>query len=728
MVWLLLVACRPPDQQDAPIEPYDPLVWVDPFVGTGGVGFEVGSVNPGPRAPFGMVHLGPDTRTASGAAEYLHCAGYHHDDDRIAAFSHAHAHGMGVADYGVFGVLPRTGWDDRWTRDGSRAAPFDHASEVASPGYYAVTLADDGVRVELTATEHVGVHRYTYPAGVTPTVVFDLGHVIGGNDVRDGSARWDGDTLWLSTHVDGSYSRRFGGLRGDLAVRFDPAPVSTGAWSDPDAPVAGATEASGPASGFWVTFAPDVTVVTVRAGLSWVDAEGARRNLEHEAPDGVGFDVLHDRSRDAWTAEMQNVRVRGGDDVERTLFHTALFHAYQMPARFSDVDGRYRGVDGAVHLADFPYYTDFSLWDTYRTLHPWLILARPERQEDMLRSLVQMQRDVGSFDRWPLAHGVTGGMIGSPTDQVLAESWLKGLRDFPVEEAWAASLAHASGPVEPVGRGAIEGYIARGYVAWEDTDGPASHTLEYAWSDAALCAWAEGMGVDAEGPCARQHNWRNTWDEERGFFVGRYADGTFSETFDPIGWSGDFVEGGGWHYVWMAPYDVDGLIDRQHAGDRGAFLDRLAQFWALTEISEDDAFPDDYYWHGNEPDLHAAWLGSLAGDPAATVGPVRWVRANRYRAAPAGLDGNDDGGTLSAWYLWSALGVYPVAGTTRYAVGPPLFERVEIDRPGEGTRVVAVDPQVFATDTLGWALGDEPQDGGTFEEEDWVGQTLRFSP
>jgi predicted alpha-1,2-mannosidase len=689
-MWLALLLACSKDPSGRPIDDYDPLAWVDVFVGTGGDGFGVGSETPAATVPFGMVKLGPDTRGNLGDIEYAHCAGYRYDDDQITAFSHAHAPGIGIADYGMIGFLPRDGWDPAWTEDATRAVGFDKASETGSPGYYAVTLAD-GTRVELSATEHGGVHRYTFADGADPVVVIDLGHTYGNTSVSEARVARDGDTVTGFEHLIGSYSGRFGGLQVHFEAMFSPAPTGSGTWTDPAAPVDGSDSADGTIAGMWLQFPPGTTTVEAHVALSYVDGTGADRNLSAELlPSVVDFDEVRTDAEAAWREELGGVRVSGGTDAQKTVFHTAQYHAYQMPTRFSDTDGRYRGIDGEIHTADFPYYTDFSMWDTFRTLHPWLILARPTRQADMNRSLVAMADDVGSFDRWPMGHGVTGGMVGTPTDQILSESWQKGVRDWDVDKGWDYSWAHATGPVSPVGREGVDGYVSRGYVAWEDDGGPAAVTLEYSWSDAALARWAAGLGKDAEHAqlLTQADSWKNTWDADRGFFVGRYADGSFTADFDPDVWADDYVEGDAWQYLWMVPQDVPGMIDVQHAGDRDAFLARFDQFFADSEAADDTAFPDVIYWHGNEPDIHDGWLGSLAGAPDHSAGPLRWILDHKYADSPAGLDGNDDGGTLSAWALWAMIGVFPVAGTDVYAIGAPVFDRVEVDLPSDETLVI----------------------------------------
>lgn len=724
-----LSACRPDadDPSLTPIEAYDPNAWVDPFIGTGGNGFEVGSVNPGPRRPFGMVHAGPDTRSDAGAIDFTHCAGYWYDDTEIVGFSQTHAHGMGVPDYGTVLLMPRAEWRDAYTRDTGRAAPFDHADEAASPGYYAVTLGDDGTRVEITTTDRAAFYRYTFRSDApSPTVVVDLGHVLGSSSVDAASLTLDTEAATITGYqrMLGSYSGRYGGLETRFVAAFDVSPVAWGTWTDPDAPEAGGTAFDAVEGGAWVSFPPGTTTVTVRIGVSFVDEAGARGNLDAELPAGADFDAVAADAADAWRAELARVRVRGADDTAMRVFHTAMFHAMQMPTRFDDADGRYRGLDGEVHdPPGFAYYTDFSLWDTFRTLHPWLILANPDRQRDFNRSLVQHGLDGGTIDRWPLGHGFTGGMVGSPASQVLAEAWLKGLDDFDADVAFDLLWQQANEETSPVGRAGVTTWVDKGYVSWEASGSPAALTLEYAWNDRALAQWADALGraTEADTLWARSGNWANTWDAERGFFVGRYDDGSFTETFDETVWAEDYVEGNAWQYLWMVPYDVPGLIDVQHGGDTDAWLDRYAAFWDATYAAEDTVMPDPYYWHGNEPDLNYAWMGSLAGHPEASAAPVRWILANRYADAPDGLDGNDDGGTLSAWYLWTAIGLYPVAGTDLYGLGAPLFERVEIDH-ADGTLVIRAPGAGWDAATLTSArLGGEPIGGARLGHDRLVG-------
>ena len=697
----LLLACSGPDTDtdtpvDAsadPIEAYDPLPWVDPLIGTGGIGAGIGAVNPGPRWPHGMSHPGPDTRSStSGVASFYHSGGYYYPDDQIVGFSHTHAHGMGVPDLGSVLLMPRDGWSPAWTEDKTRAAPFSHDDEVAEAATYTVTLGDDGTLVEITPTPRGAVHRYTFVDGAEPVVVVDLAHSAGNDaDVPESELAVDLSTGTLTAYqlLMGNYSRRSGGLLTWVHATFEPAPVASGTWVDSESPDVGSTTASGPGVGAWLEFPSGTTEVTVRLALSYVDADGAAANHAAEVA-GLSYDDAAEAAREAWRAELSGVRVRGGTDAERTIFHTAHYHSSIWPGLHQDVDGRYRGMDREVHTSEQTYYSDFSLWDTFRTAHPWYILAHPDRAVDFAHSLTQMSVDGGSLPKWPLGHSYTGGMVGSPATQVLAGTWLKGLTEgWDVEAGYGAALAAASGPQDHDSRGGIEGYLERGYVAFEDASGPASRTLEFAWCDASLARWAEGLGHTADLPQLQEQagSWANTWDAEQHFFAGRYADGSFLFEEHPDWWSSAYVEGDAWQYLWYVPYDPEAMVELQHGGDLDAFLELYDRFWDEAYLEEDDFNADSWYWHGNEPDIHYPFLASLLGRPDHSADPARFVLASRYRATPDGLDGNEDGGTLSSWYLLAATGLYPVAGTDVYAIGSPIFDRVEIDRP-EGTLVV----------------------------------------
>jgi len=685
---LLLAGCQPPPGDDAPIADYDPLEWVDPFIGTGGLGGEVIGLNPGASLPFGMTQTGPDTRdSALGAPFFYHYGGYHYGDDLITGFSHEHPNGMGVNDFGSILVMPRLGWSTSFTEEVGRAAPFSHDAESASPGLYSVRLADHDIEVEIVATRHGAMHRYRFAGGggeEQPTVLLDLGHELGTVQIVAAEVETDvaGGRIDAYQLLQGAYSERFGGLKTWAHLSFEPAPLSSGTWSDTAGSGAGQTSAEGEEIGTWLSFPAGTEEVLVRVALSHVDAQGARANHDAEAA-GRSFEELRDAAEAAWRDELSHVRVRGGSDEQRTIFHTALYHVSLWPNVFSDSDGRYRGLDGEIHTADFLYHSNFSMWDTFRTTHPWLTLSRPHKALEFAQTLVRMYEDGGSMPRWALGHGYTGGMVGTPAAQILAGTWLKGVAGWDADTGFEACFRHSTGAMPEASRAAIDEYQQLHYVPVEAAGGSTSLGLEYAWNDHALALWAEALGRDDEAAVMVEQSswWRNNWDPQQGFMVGRYADGSFHSIPEPANWYPEYVEGDAWHYLWPAPYDVQGMVDLQHGGDLQAFLERLELYWNRVYSEEDDLFPDTYYWHGNEPDIHHPWLGSLLDHPELTITPVREVMATRYGTGADGLDGNDDAGTLSAWYLFAALGLYPVAGTPSYAIASPVFDRIELDRP-----------------------------------------------
>ena len=692
-----MAVAEPQDMQSQsePIEAYDPIPLVNPFIATGGQVAEIASVSPGASAPNGLTLVGPDTRKVVMIPPY-HCAGYHYPDTHIQGFSHTHAHGMGVVDYGGISLMPRRVWQNEYISFEGRQAPFSHDAEWASPGRYGVLLQDDQTMVEIVATPHGAQHHYTFDASnaeitdISPVVIVDLGDNLETTTTLESRIRVVDTELdheleqefELYQRLDGSYSGRFGGARHYAVMKVSPKPSLIQGWQQDNEQESTLIEGSlfeGSQSGLVLSFPAGTTEVDVRIALSFVDHEGARLNLNTELPN---TDLLArlDEVESLWRTVLSKVKVRGSEqDVKR--FTTAHYHALLMPSLNSDVDGRYRGLDQEIHQADFNYYSDFSLWDTFRNLHSFYLLAHPELQLDMLKSLVRMYEDGGSLPRWPMAHGYTGGMVGTPATQLFAEAALKGFEGWNEDLAFDASLAQVNMQADDSTRKGGEAYLNLGWVPADEHSGSVSRTLEFAWSDDAHSRWARQRGnmEEADRLQSLSQQWRNHWDAEQGFMVGRNRDGSWEQLDSSTDWIEAYVEGNAWHYLWYVPYAVTEMIAVQHAGDRNAFLERLTEYWQRVYIEEDDLLPDDYYWHGNEPVLHYAWLGSLADAPEISTEASHHILETRYGHTPAdGLDGNDDSGTLSAWYLWTAMGLYPVAGTDQYALGAPIFDRIEI--------------------------------------------------
>jgi predicted alpha-1,2-mannosidase len=386
----------------------------------------------------------------------------------------------------------------------------------------------------------------------------------------------------------------------------------------------------------------------------------------------------------AWEQALSRVHMQATTASELKRGYTALYHTLLMPTLAMDVDGSYRGLDGAVHVAtDYRYYTDFSLWDTYRTLHPWLSMVYPDYQRDMLRSMVAMATESGAPPKWVLGIGEAGGMVGDSSAVVFADSYARGVTDFDLGSAYTVLKASATTQLPHDGRDQAVEYSTNGYVSIESGGASGSKTLEYALDDFALSSIADALGQtsDADMFRARAGNWHNLWDEKSGFLLGRHADGSFPSTDDPTGWADYWAEGTTWHYTWFAPQDTAGLATVM--GGRDAFVKKLDAFFDTSSCQPNDhLLPQPYYWQSNEPVLFVPWMYSDLDDASTTAKWSRWALTTQYGDGPDGLPGNDDGGTMSAWWLFSESGIYPRVGTSEYLVAAPTLPQITLSLPG----------------------------------------------
>jgi plastocyanin len=679
-----------------------PLIqYVDPFIGSGGVGFGFGSAVTGAVAPFGMVRLGPDTTKSGVPVPFYHYSGYYHDDEIILGFSHLHFHGTGASGYGDLLIMPVPGFTPDKIKTARYRSHFSKSTEIASPGYYSARLDNGNILAELTSTGRVGMHRYTFPAGATgAAVVIDAGHMIADSQATDIELTIDPDGRTVVGHHHAA-----GGLSGafDLywTIAFDRPLTGYGGWSGTEV-LANAKSISSATDGGGVYLEFDVPnggAVNLNVGLSMVDPDGARNNLAAEAP-VFDFDAARKRTEARWESMLGRVKIVESDARSLRMFYTAAYHSLIMPTILSDADGRYRGFDHQVHHADgFQYYSDFSLWDTFRTLHPWLTLVYPEAQRDMIVSLLKMYEQDGFLPIWPVAQGDSGTMIGASAELVIADSFVKGLRDYDTAEAYEAVTRSGRTPSPPgstsPGRRHIEDYLALGYVPVEDDGSAVSMTLEYAASDGALSQFAKAFGHDADAAefAGRATNYRTQWDPGTEFFRAKHRDGSFKTPFSANTWGVDYREATAWQYLWYVPHDPQGLIEL--FGGRESFVAALETFFEKSKQEQDTLnaltrlAPRTYYWAGNEPDIHTAYLFVDAGRPDLTGRWSRWALETLYGDGPDGLPGNDDCGTMSSWYLFTALGFYPVPGYDKYYVGSPLFPAAEITLPNGVFRINA---------------------------------------
>jgi predicted alpha-1,2-mannosidase len=678
-------ACSSKDEESTKNEPpptrAELFPAIDPRIGTGGLGFGVGSTYPGPAVPFAMIHPSPDTRSAPDKVPpgFSHCAGYAAGDGYIAAFSLVHFEGTGVPDYGALGIMPTSGMSDAKRTAEGHAQAFDKAKEQTLPGYYSVELTD-GIRVEITSSLRAATFRYTFPSGSSPVVLFDLDHRLEG-EILAADIAFDAATV--SAHVEhhGPMSGGAGGY--DLFAEgvFDVTPSAMGTF-DGTALHAGQTTATGVPLGGWVEFPAGTSTVTLRLAVSFVDPEGAEKNLAAEAP-SFDFDGMRAKAEAEWKTAVDRIELWGASEYDTTVMATAIYHVLAMPTLMSDTDGRFVNALGEITQGSRPRYNDFSLWDTYRTLHPWLLLTEDVHNEDFAASLVDMAAEGGAVPVWGIAHGDSKTMIGSPGEIVLAESALKGIHFDDEDAAYQLARVAAYGPSPgPIGgRDAdIADYLAKGYVPSDVTFGSVSKTQEYAVADAALANWAKKLGIsaDADELGARGKNYENHWDPEVGYFRGKESDGSWAPFGSPTAMNDDYTEGNAGHYLWMVPHDPDGLGET--LGGREAALDRLREFFAASHDEEPILGTRSYYWPSNEPDINAPWLFAAWGAPNESWNEIDWIVTELYGTGVDGIPGNDDGGTMSAWLLFAAAGLYPISGTDEYIVAAPRYAKVVLHR------------------------------------------------
>ena len=632
----------------APAQERDPASYVDPMIGTGPPGF----VFPGAAVPFGMVQNSPDTR-----GEFAY-SGYLYTDPQIQGFSLVHLSGPGVRKGGDIPLMPTVGpvLSNEPNQNGS---PFEHAREDAEPGYYRAHLTKYATDVELTASTRAGMQRYTFPPSPQSNVILDVGRSAEG--VHSGQIRFSGPDE-VSGWAEGRYRVHF-------VAKFSRPFASTST-----APFA----ADGQGAGGYVTF--DTTtdrVVTARIGISFVDLEGARKNLQAEAPT-FDFDGMRARAREAWNRELGRAQVSGGTDLERTSFYTALYHSLLHPNVFEDVDHRYMGFDEAPHVAQGrTHYANFSGWDLYKSWNQLAAVLQPRRYRDVLLTLLANYREGGKLPRWGEHYFDANHMSGDPAIPAITDGVCRG---GILDHREAEDLLEAANGLYKRREASLQqlGYLP---------NRPGT-TLEFGVADFALALLADAVGRKNESllRAVDSLRYRNILDPETRWIRPRNADGSWQEPFDPMSGQMGFQEGNSWQYSWLAPHDARGLFDRM--GGDAAVIERLDQYFSMPpEAANQATFFGIVYetpWHapGNEHDLQVPWMYPFAGQPWKTMSEQREIQ-RIFRPEPNGLPGNDDLGGLSSWIAWSMLGIGPVTpGAPFYVIGSPTFERVVITPDG----------------------------------------------
>ncbi|MET8090520.1 GH92 family glycosyl hydrolase [Micromonospora sp. NPDC005220] len=704
--------------------------YVNPFVGTddsnapnpvgGGAG---GSTVPGPVQPFGMVQLSPDTPTASPS-------GYRFSDTQIEEFSLTHFNGAGCSNNEDLGILPITGAigaspGTSWT---SYRATQNKTQEQARPGFYQAVLSNYGnTRVEASATKRTAALRLTYPSTNTARVLVNTSRSATGS--RNGSISINGSTVTGSV-TGGGFCGNSRTYQIFYRMEFDRAPTGVGTWLGGTVS-AGSASASGTNSGGYLTFdTASNPVVQVKVGISFVSQAGAQANLASEQS-GFGFDTVRANADAQWNAILNRVQATGGTATDLQKFYTALYRVFINPNVSNDVNGQYRGFDNAIHTASHPVYQNYSGWDIYRSWSALIAFIAPVEAADIAKSMVLDGQQGGLLPKWSHNTNETFVMNGDPGPIIVDSLYQFGARDFDTAAALALMEKSSNGGTtqgNPI-RGRQSGYVQRQYI-----DGDPSDSLEYSASDFAVAQFARALGDTAKynTHMTRAQWWRNVFNTESGYVHRRNADGTWPWPLDPASQSG-YTEGNASQYTWMVPYNFAGLINLM--GGRQTAIQRLDHHFTQTNGGQSQPF----FYIGNEPEHGVPWAYHFAAAPAGTSAAVRRVMNESFTTGAGGLPGNDDLGATSAWYVWSALGMYPpTPGADTLALHGPLFPSILVDRPtgdvqingtnaGQGNQYVqsvsvnGTSTQrtwlrygdIAAGATLSYSMGNSPSSWGT---------------
>ncbi len=696
-----------------------PSDYVNPFLGTEFFGHTF----PGASLPYAMVHLSPDVDTKG----WTYCAGYVYNDNSIIGFSHTHWSGVGMVNGGEIMLMPTVG-DQLLVMPGTKEDPdsgyrsrFSHSDEFASPGYYSVLLKDYNVKVELTSTKRAGFHRYTFPKADNAKIIFDLGHQIG--DMHsDGESYFQ---IYDNCRIEGEKCAGLGKVYfvAEFSKPFQYYGTFDVSYVTPESgasvfPYKNAER--GDKIGAFLTFKTEKDEqVLVKVGISYTSIEGARKNLEAEI-NGWDFDKVKNDARKIWDNELSRITIDGASDDQKETFYTSMYHSFLAQYISQDVDGKYFGSDGKVHVAkDFDFYGSFSCWDTYRSQHPLLTLTAPEHVNDFVKSI---EAKVENYNWLPAQHflNIFGeAMVGDHLIPVIVDAYMKGYRDYDVKKLYAAMRKKAlENPQPPVpkhaGRSGLDYYKELGYTPVDRVTESVPNTLELAYDDWCIAQLAKELGKkeDYELFIKRSRNYTNLWDNETQFMRPKKADGTWLEAlgdnkqeivkegehcyykyFDPLlvgrRPNRHYTESNAWQYVWSVQHDVQGLIDL--FGGNKAFVKKLDTFFEMNPVITPPKYVGvvgtiGQYVQGNQPSHHVAYLYDYAGQPWKTQQRVRQVCEELYRPGPGGLCGNEDMGSLSSWYVLSSMGFYAVTpGSTTYAIGSPMFDEATIKVPNGKT-------------------------------------------
>lgn len=675
----------------------DYTAYVNPFIGTGGHGHTF----PGAVVPNGMIQPSPDTRIDGWDAS----SGYYYEDSTINGFSHTHVSGTGCADYGDILLMPTVGEPAYNPQDYSSqtlpyASEFSHKNETAEPGYYSVFLDRYKVKAELTATKRAALHRYTFPESSEAGFILDMDYSIQ-------------HQTNLDMQVDVVSSTEIKGYKLTQYWAFDQQISFYAKFSKPFTYTIvrdTLTDHNGkqqPRCKVLLRFNTQKDEqVLVKVGISAVDTEGAKKNLEAEIP-AWDFEQVRKDARNAWNEYLSKIDISTTDDTDRTIFYTAMYHTAISPNLFTDVDGRYWGMDLKVHQgnAEKPIYTVFSLWDTFRALHPLLSIIDPQLNNEFIHSLLQKHQEGGIFPMWDLASNYTGTMIGYHAASLIADAYTKGNADFDLKEAYTACLRAAEYDTTGIKCPALvlphlmpmAKYYKNtlGYIPCDRENESVAKALEYAYDDYCISILAEAAGdyKNQEKYSSLAKAYELYFDPSTRFMRGFDSKGEWREPFNPRASNhrnDDYCEGNAWQWTWFTPHDVEGLVKLM--GGEEAFIGKLDSLFTADSSLEGDAVSADIsgligqYAHGNEPSHHIIHMYNYVNQPWKTQELIDRVLKEQYRNAPDGLSGNEDCGQMSAWYILNAMGFYQVCpGKPVYSIGRPFFDQATINLPGQKT-------------------------------------------
>lgn len=671
------LACTPAPQEKVE---EDLIGYTNPMIGTD----FTGNTYPGAQVPFGMVQLSPD----NGLPGWDRISGYYYPDSTIAGFSHTHLSGTGAGDLYDISFMPVTNPYKTGAEPLGIYSSFSHNDESASAGYYRVLLKDYNINVELTATERCGIQRYTFPEAES-SIFLNLKKAMNWDFTADSHIEVvDSCTIRGYRHSWGWSPKQYIYFQTRFSRPFDAFQLDTTAITTKDKGRIGTAAVA--RFDFKTKQNEEILVTTALSGTSM---EAAARNLEAEVPKD-DFDFYMKQAQENWTKELAKIEVTSDDADKKTIFYTAMYHAMLAPTIYSDVDGSYFGPDGQVHQAEgWTNYSTFSLWDTYRASHPLFTYLQPERVSDMIQCFLHFYEQNGALPLWNLYGWETDMMIGYHAVPVIVDAYLKGIGDFDPVKALEACVTTANRDDYR----SIGFYKEKGYVASDHENWSMSKTMEYAYDDYCIARMAEAMGEKeiADEFYRRSQNYRNVFNPETSFMQPRDSKGNFIPNYDPEAYIEDICESNGWQYYWSVAHDIDGLIEL--TGGEARFAERLDSMFTYetTDKSKLPIFSTGMigqYAHGNEPGHHVIYLYNRVKQPWKTQQYAAQVMHTLYKNTPDGICGNEDCGQMSSWYVFSAMGFYPVDPISgQYEIGSPIFPEVKMYLANGKTFVVRAE-------------------------------------